>query len=66
MQEWGDDLSGFDLVVALSPASQRLAMELTRHAHLDIEYWHIMDPTGLAEGRDAAEDIHAYLTGAAG
>ena len=23
MQEWGDDLSGFDLVIALSPASQR-------------------------------------------
>ena len=25
MQEWGDDLSGFDLVIALSPASQRTA-----------------------------------------
>ncbi len=23
MQEWGDDLSQFDLIVALSPASQR-------------------------------------------
>ena len=53
MKEWGDDLGSFDLVVALSPASQRLAMELTRHAHLDIEYWQIMDPTGLAEGREA-------------
>ena len=53
MMEWGDDLSGFDLVVALSPASQRLAMELTRHAHLDIEYWPVMDPSGLAEGREA-------------
>ena len=53
MQSWGDDLGSFDLVIALSPASQRLAMELTRHAHLDIEYWQIMDPTGLAEGREA-------------
>ena len=53
MKEWGDDLGSFDLVIALSPASQRLAMELTRHAHLDIEYWQIMDPTGLAEGREA-------------
>ena len=53
MQSWGDDLGSFDLIVALSPASQRQAMELTRHAHLDIEYWPVMDPTGLAEGREA-------------
>lgn len=53
MQDWGDDLSGFDLVIALSPASQRQALELTRFFHLDVEYWPIMDPTGLAEGREA-------------
>lgn len=53
MREWGDDLGGFDLIVALSPASQRLALEMTRHYHLDIEYWPIMDPSGLAEGREA-------------
>lgn len=53
MQEWGDDLSGFDLIVALSPASQRRALELTRYAHIDVEYWPIMDPTGLGEGREA-------------
>jgi protein-tyrosine-phosphatase len=53
MQEWGDDLSGFDLIVALSPASQRMALELTRYYHLDVEYWPILDPTGLGEGREA-------------
>lgn len=53
MQEWGDDLSGFDLVVALSPASQRHALELTRIFHLEVEYWPILDPTGLGETRDA-------------
>lgn len=53
MRDWGDDLGGFDLVVALSPASQRMALELTRMFHLDVEYWPIMDPTGLAESRDA-------------
>lgn len=53
MMEWGDDLGGFDLIVALSPASQRLALEMTRVYHLEVEYWPIMDPTGLAEGRDA-------------
>lgn len=53
MQEWGDDLSQFDLIIALSPASQRMALELTRFHHLDIEYWPIMDPTGLADAREA-------------
>ncbi len=53
MEEWGDDLSGFDLIVALSPASQRRALELTRYAHIDVEYWPIMDPTGLGEDREA-------------
>lgn len=53
MQNWGDDLSSFDLVVALSPAAQRQAIELTRNFHLDVEYWPIMDPAGLAEGREA-------------
>ncbi|MEQ6249910.1 low molecular weight phosphatase family protein [Sulfitobacter sp. HNIBRBA3233] len=53
MQEWGDDLSSFDLVIALSPASQRRALELTRFFHLEVEYWPILDPTGLGETRDA-------------
>ncbi|MGB3554070.1 MAG: low molecular weight phosphatase family protein [Jannaschia sp.] len=53
MREWGDDLEGFDLIVALTPASQRRAQELARHAHIAVEYWPIMDPTGLGEGREA-------------
>jgi len=53
MQQWGDDLGQFDLIVALSPASQRLALELTRYYHLNVEYWPIIDPTGLGEGREA-------------
>jgi protein-tyrosine-phosphatase len=58
MQQWGDDLSGFDLVVALSPASQRRALELTRYYHLDVEYWQVLDPSGLAETREAK--LNAY------
>lgn len=53
MQQWGDNLGQFDLVVALSPASQRMALELTRFYHLNVEYWPILDPTGLGEGREA-------------
>ena len=53
MKQWGDDLAAFDLVVALSPAAQRQALEFTRFFHLDVEYWPIMDPTGIGEGREA-------------
>ena len=58
MEEFGDDLSSFDLIVALSPASQRRALELTRVFHLEVDYWPIMDPTGLGETREAKLDAY--------
>ncbi|WP_437435904.1 low molecular weight phosphatase family protein [Maritimibacter alkaliphilus] len=58
MQEWGDDLSSYDLIIALSPASQRKVLDLTRFHHLDVEYWPVMDPTGLGTMRD--EKLVAY------
>jgi arsenate reductase len=53
MQERGEDLSQFDLVVALSPISQKAALDLTRFYHLAVEYWPILDPTAIGEGREA-------------
>lgn len=58
MEQWGDDLSGFDLIVALSPASQRRALELTRHYHLSVEYWQVLDPSGLGDSRE--DKLAAY------
>ena len=58
MEDWGDDLGGFDLVVALSPASQRRVLDRTRMVHLDVEYWPVLDPTGLGEARE--EKLRAY------
>ncbi|MFT7596178.1 MAG: protein-tyrosine-phosphatase [Paracoccaceae bacterium] len=58
MEQWGDDLSSFDLVVSLSPASQRRALELTRFFHLEVEYWPILDPSGLGETRAAKLDSY--------
>ncbi len=51
MEDWGDDIDGYDLVVALSPAAQRRALEYTRYHALEVEYWPIFDPTGLGESR---------------
>ncbi|EPX82009.1 low molecular weight phosphatase family protein [Salipiger mucosus] len=58
LEEMGEALSGFDLIVAMSPASQRAALDLTRFYHLKVEYWPVMDPTGLGETREAK--LEAY------
>lgn len=58
MEQWGDDLSSYDLILALSPASQRRALDLTRFYHLTVDYWPILDPTGLGEGREARLDSY--------
>ena len=53
MHDLGDHLGSFDLVVALSPASQSVAQELARALYVEVEYWPIADPSGRVEGRDA-------------
>jgi protein-tyrosine-phosphatase len=58
MEDWGDDLSSFDLVLALSPASQRRALDLTQFYHIEVEYWPILDPTGLGDNRDACMALY--------
>ena len=52
MEDWGDDITQFELIVAMTPASQRAALEYTRFASLEIEFWPIMDPTGFGEKRE--------------
>ncbi|MBV2360386.1 low molecular weight phosphatase family protein [Thalassococcus sp. CAU 1522] len=58
LEQMGEALSGFDLIVALSPASQRAALDLTRYYHLTVEYWPVMDPTGIGETRE--QKLNAY------
>jgi protein-tyrosine-phosphatase len=42
----------FDLIVTLSPEAHHAALELTRTAASEVEYWPTMDPTGLEGSRD--------------
>lgn len=58
MEEWGDQIGAYDLIVALSPAAMRQAVEYTRFHAIEIEYWQVLDPTGLGETR--AEKLAAY------
>ena len=58
MEDWGDDISAFELVVALSPAAQRKALELSAYCSLEVEYWPVLDPTGMGERRDQKLDFY--------
>lgn len=53
MEEWGDRIDAYDLIVALSPAAMRQAQEYTRYHAVEVEYWPTIDPTGLGETREA-------------
>ena len=71
MAEIGIDLAGhqsksfdeledtsFDLVVSLSPDAQHIAVEMTRSAACEVEFWPVLDPTGLEGNRE--ETLAAY------
>ena len=58
MQDWGDDLASFDMVIALSQASFNKVQELAHAYPLLVEFWPIIDPTGKGQKRD--EKLEAY------
>ena len=58
LEAMGEALSGFDLIVAMSPAANRQALDLTRRFNLRVEYWPVLDPTGIGETRDTK--LEAY------
>ena len=45
MDEWGDRIDSFDLVVALSETSKRKVIEATKSYAVRVIYWPIFDPT---------------------
>lgn len=60
MEKLGDQLSSFDMVVALTPASRTQAEALTRFDHLDLEYWPVFDPSGAQAGDGREARLDAY------
>ena len=58
MEAWGDRIEAYDLIVAMTPASQRRALELTRWYSIEVEHWPVLDPSGLGESRAAKLDAY--------
>ena len=46
------DASSFDLIVTLSPEAHHGALEFTRSASTDVEYWPIPDPSAVEGSRE--------------
>lgn len=62
MQDLGDDLGQYDLIIALTPASQKLALDLTKTSHVTVEFWPIIDPTTLgSDSREAKLAIYRQV-----
>ena len=56
-----DESEAFDLVVTLSPAAQHRALELTRYASLDVEYWTTFDPATVEGSREVRLDAYRSM-----
>ena len=52
------DPSSFDLIVTLSPEAHHRALEFTRSASTDVEYWPIPDPSAVEGSREARLDAY--------
>jgi protein-tyrosine-phosphatase len=48
----------FDLIVTLSPEAQHKAVELTRTAATQVEYWPTLDPTAVEGSREQRLDAY--------
>lgn len=51
----------FDLVISLSPEAQHRAVELTRHSHCELKFWHMPDPSVIEGSRETRLDAYRSL-----
>jgi protein-tyrosine-phosphatase len=51
----------FDLVISLSPEAQHTAVELTRTSDVDIEFWHMPDPSVIEASREVKLEAYRDL-----
>jgi protein-tyrosine-phosphatase len=48
----------FDLIITLSPEAHHRALELTRTAAVEVEYWPTADPTAIEGSREQRLDAY--------
>jgi|TARA_B100000614_G_scaffold207947_1_gene190528 protein-tyrosine-phosphatase len=55
-----DDVTSFDLIVALTPEAREKAEALTRSSATDVEYWELADPLAAPTGGNRERRLDAY------
>jgi protein-tyrosine-phosphatase len=55
------DPSSFDLIVTLSPEAHHNALEFTRSAAVEVEYWPMHDPSAIEGGREVRLDAYRQV-----
>jgi protein-tyrosine-phosphatase len=50
--------TSFDLIVSLSPEAHHKALEVTRSAAVEVEYWPVVDPTAVEGARSQRLDAY--------
>ncbi|MEO0343721.1 MAG: low molecular weight phosphatase family protein [Pseudomonadota bacterium] len=59
LEDAGDELDTYELIIALSPTAFERAKDLTKFGDVQVEFWETADPTAVAvDGRD--EKLSAY------
>ena len=58
LEDAGDELSSYDLIICLSLASFEVVKTATKGSSTDVEYWETADPTPIGEVRE--EKLSAY------
>ncbi|WP_119420156.1 arsenate reductase ArsC [Desertibaculum subflavum] len=56
--EYEEETESFDLVISLSPEAHHHAIEMTRNAAVDIEFWNTFDPSVVQGSREQILDAY--------
>ena len=55
-----DDITSYDLIIALTPEARQEAEEATRSAATEVEYWDVVDPLATPTGGSRERRLVAY------
>ncbi len=56
--EYEEETESFDLVISLSPEAHHRALEMTRNAAVDVEFWNTFDPSITQGSREQMLDSY--------
>jgi protein-tyrosine-phosphatase len=56
--EYEEETESFDLVISLSPEAHHRALEMTRNAAVDVEFWNTFDPSAVQGSREQILDAY--------